>query len=297
MRFTTDEMSTPTQDDKANAHLLGKRNKGIASSSQTHAYQRKTPLNKPQDKSLNASGTKEHSASEHAVNPPYDSASTEAPLTDFLQRQTQHRAESAEAFQQDTTNEPTRRELLEEQVKLQRQVRGIKNHVMRVQQGLLICQFLNVLIAGALVAIAAFLYLRSDKGTPIAEIREPPANWVQENKKINEEWSAETVPREKTEVTPDHVFIISGFMKRARELRIRESDDLFARQDKKAKYLNLLVDLSKKGEKFAAQREPRKACEMLTKVAKYAKGNQEPNNETPEQQELLREIDEFCRFR
>ena len=246
---------------------------------------------------MNVSGTEGQSTSDCVVNPRSGSAPTEAQLADFLQRQTQHRTESAEAFQQDATSEPSMRELLEEQVKLQRQVRGVKNHVIRVQQGLLICQFLNVLIAGALVAIAVFLYLRSGNSNPIAGMSEPQANWGQENKKLNSEWSTQAEKIENSEITGDHVFIISGFINRARELRIRQSDDLFARQDKNAKYLNLLIDLSEKGEEFAAQREPRKACEMLTKVAKYAKGTQSPNNDTQEQQELLREISAFCRLR
>ena len=54
------------------------------------------------------------------------------------------------------------RDLLEEQVKLQRQVRGIKNHLVRVQQGVLICQFLCVLMAGSLVALVSFVYFRPE---------------------------------------------------------------------------------------------------------------------------------------
>lgn len=256
-------------------------------------------MNKPQDKPFNLSGTdisgtEGQSASDCIVNPPSSSTPTEAPLADFLQRQTQHLTESAEAFQQDTTSEPSMRELLEEQVKLQRQVRGIKNHVMRVQQGMMICQFLNVLIAGALVAIAAFLYLRSGNANLITEMRKPSAEWVQENEKRNSEWATEAGQMETSEITSDHIFIISGFMERARELKIRPTDNLESRREKKAMYVKLLVDLSQKGEEFAAQREPRKACDMLVKVAKYAKGNLSVNNDTQEQQELVREIRKFC---
>ena len=261
-------------------------------------------MNKPQDKPLNLSGTnfsgtdisktEGQSKSDCVVNPPSSSAPSEAPLADFLQRQTQHRTESAEAFQQDTTSEPSMRELLEEQVKLQRQVRGIKNHVMRVQQGMMICQFLNVLIAGALVAIAAFLYLRSGDANLITGMREPSAEWVQENEKRNSEWATEAGQMETSEITSDHRFIIRGFMELARELKIRPNDNLELRQEKKAFYVNLLLDLSKKGEEFADQREPQEACEMLVKVAKYAKGNQSFDNDTQEQQELLREIRKFC---
>ncbi len=253
-------------------------------------------MNKPQEKPLQISGKKGQLEPDSVGNPPSGSAHTDAPLDAFLQEQSQHRTKSAEAFQQDATSEPSMRELLEEQVKLQRQVRGVKNHVMRVQQGLLICQFLNVLIAGALVAIAAFLYLQPDNAKPIAGMREPPANRNQENEKLKLGWPTEAAQIKNPELTPDHRFIISGFMQRARELKTRESDDLFARQDKQAKYLNLLIDLSKKGEEFAAQREPRQACEMLTKVAKYAKGNQSANNDTVEQQELRREIYKFLNF-
>lgn len=257
----------------------------------------KQPLNKSQDTPQKISGTECQSAPKTAVNPVPDSAPTEAPLADFLQRQTQHRTSSAEAFQQDATSEPSRRELLEEQVKLQRQVRGIKNHVMRVQQGLMICQFLNVLIAGTLVAIAAFLYLRSGNANLITEMREPSAEWLQENEKLDSAWPTEAGQIENPEITSDHKFIMSEFMRRARELRIEPSDNLFARREKKALYLNLLVDLSVKGEEFAAQRQPQKACEMLIKLAKYAKGSQSVDNNTQEQQELESEIHKFCLFR
>ena len=70
-------------------------------------------------------------------------------------------------------------------------MRGIKNQVMRVQQGMMICQFLNVLIAGGLVAIAAFLYLRSGDANLITGMREPSAEWRQENEKRNSEWATE----------------------------------------------------------------------------------------------------------
>ncbi len=186
------------------------------------------------------------------------------------------------------------RELLEEQVKLQRQVRGIKNHVMRVQQGMMICQFLNVLIAGALVAIAAFLYLRSGNANLITGMREPSAEWLQENEKRNSEWAPEAGQMETSEITSNHRFIITGFMERARELKTRPTDNLGLRQEKKALYVNLLVDLSEKGEEYADQREPQEACDMLAKVAKYAKGNMSFDNDTQEQQELSREIRKFC---
>ncbi|MGI9466363.1 MAG: hypothetical protein ACR2OA_04505 [Rubripirellula sp.] len=253
-------------------------------------------MNKSQDKALNISGTKFQSASEVNTNPPLGSAPTATPLGDFLQRQTQHRAESAEAFQQDATSEPSMRELFEEQVKLQRQVRGIKNHVVRVQQGLLICQFLNVLIAGALVAIAAFLYLRPGNATPLAEMRESSEAWLQENEKFNREWPNQTGQTESLGVTPEEISIISNFLNRARTVKIRFSDDAFVRRDKKTDYLRLLVDLSTIGEEFAAQRNSREACEMLIKVAKYAKGNQSDQNDTPEQEALFREINKFCRM-
>jgi hypothetical protein len=254
-------------------------------------------LNKPQDTPQTKPGIECQTAPEIAVNQPPNPKTanpTEAPLADFLQRQTQHRTESAEAFEQDATSEPSMRELLQEQVKLQRQVHGIKNHVMRVQQGLMICQLLNVLIAGTMIAVAAFLYLRPGKANLITEMREPSAELLQENEKLNSAWATEAGQIEDPEITPDHIFIISEFMQRARELKLTPTDTPITRQQKKALYVNLLVDLSEKGEEFAAQREPQKVCEMLVKVAKYAKGNLSFNNDTQEQQELVREIHKFC---
>ena len=41
---------------------------------------------------------------------------------------------------------------------LQRQVRKIVNRLVRLQQGLLICRFLSVLVAGSLIALVSFVY-------------------------------------------------------------------------------------------------------------------------------------------
>ena len=251
-------------------------------------------MNKPQDTPINVPITAGEPESEIVGSPTSGPSPTEAPLADFLQRQTQHRIESAEAFEQDSTSEPSMRELLEEQLKLQRQVRGIRNHVKGVQQGLLICQFLNVLIAGALVAIAAFLYSRPDDAKPFlgmsnsAEVLQPEAG------EINSEWPKETVGEEQNRAKPEQMLIIRTFLSRAKALKIGTRDLPDTRSDKKAGYIRLLVDLQQKGEEFAAQHESRELCEMLVKIAKYAEGNQAHDNETLEQHELYEEIRKFC---
>ncbi|MDE0862741.1 MAG: hypothetical protein OSA98_03070 [Rubripirellula sp.] len=87
-----------------------------------------------------------------------EQATAEPALPNFLQGQLDRRAESVEAFNKDATEEPSMRDLLEEQVKLLRQVRGLKDRMVRVQQGLLVSQFLSVLVAGGIVALASFFY-------------------------------------------------------------------------------------------------------------------------------------------
>lgn len=186
------------------------------------------------------------------------------------------------------------RELLEEQLKLQRQVRGIRNHVKGVQQGLLICQFLNVLIAGALVAIAAFLYSRPDEAKPFLGMSNSAEVLQQEAGEINSEWPKETVGEEQNRAKPEQMLIIRTFLSRAKALKIGTRDLPDTRSDKKAGYIRLLVDLQQKGEEFAAQHESRELCEMLVKIAKYAEGNQAHDNETLEQHELYEEIRKFC---
>ncbi|MGB0759517.1 MAG: hypothetical protein ACPGPS_08265, partial [Rubripirellula sp.] len=239
-------------------------------------------MNKPQDTPIKVPITAGEPESEIVGSPTSGPSPTEAPLADFLQRQTQQRIESARAFEQDSTSEPSMRELLEEQLKLQRQVRGIRNHVKGVQQGLLICQFLNVLIAGALVAIAAFLYSRPDDAKPFlgmsnsAEVLQPEAG------EITSEWPKETGPGEQNTAKPEQMLIIRTFLSRAKALKIGTRDLPDTRSDKKAGYIRLLVDLQQKGEEFAAQHESRELCEMLVKIAKYAEGNQADHNETLE---------------
>lgn len=251
-------------------------------------------MNKQQDKTLETSGAESRPASDLAVNPPSGSTPTGAPLADFLQRQTQHRVESAKAFEQNKTSEPSMREMLEEQVKLQRQVRSIKNHVLRVQQGLLICQILNVLIAGALVAIAAFLYLRPEDATPWSTMPESSKAWLQANEKKQSEWPIESDKTEKPNISTDQIFMISNFMNRAKRLKLDVTDVPSKRSEKKAGYIRLLVDLSEKGEELATQHASTELCEILIKVAKYAKGTQSYEQDTQEQLDLYREINKFC---
>ena len=198
---------------------------------------------------MNVSGTEGQSTSDCVVNPRSGSAPTEAQLADFLQRQTKHRTESAEAFQQDATSEPSMRELLEEQVKLQRQVRGVKNHVIRVQQGLLICQFLNVLIAGALVAIAVFLYLRSGNSNPIAGVSEPQANWGQENKKLKKSGPVAA----KQEVISSEELSIDDWTLVIEQLKLEDNKELRGLVDQKKSKLSkgCVVLLSEANEKVA----------------------------------------------
>ena len=116
------------------------------------------------------------------------------------------------------------RELLEEQLKLQRQVRSIRNHVKGVQQGLLICQFLNVLIAGALVAIAAFLYSRPDDAKPFLGMSNSAEVLQQEAGEINSEWPKETVGEEQNRAKPEQMLIIRTFLSRAKALKIGTRD-------------------------------------------------------------------------
>ncbi|MAI73345.1 MAG: hypothetical protein CMM01_20915 [Rhodopirellula sp.] len=279
-------------------------------------------MNKPEDKSLEIAATESSAettvptetdgpagtdgpavkgsavplAPEMATNQRSVSATTPAHLAEFLQQQMQHRLESAEAFQQDTASEPSIRELLEEQLKLQRQVRGIKNHVVRVQQGLLICQFLSVLIAGVLVAIGAFIYLRPSHADRFSGIGESPEAWTQEDEKLNSEWPTEVGLRAGPQVTPDQISMLSNFLRRAREFKADITDQPSVRREKRAGYISLLVDLSKKAEEFANQHQTSELCEMLIKVAKYAKTNQTYENDTQEQKDLYREINNFCRI-
>lgn len=250
-------------------------------------------MNTPQEKPSQIYEADGQSAPELPASPP-SSEPTDTTLADFLQRQTQHRIESAEAFEQDNTSEPSMRELLEEQVKLQRQIRGTKNQLTRMQQSLMICQFLNVLIAGTLVAIAAFVYLQPDVANAVPGARESTGAWLQGDGTQPSQLPPRT--GQTPTASPEQVLMIRNFLGRAMNTRVSPQDGPLEKREKQSSYISLLVDLSEKAEELAPQNGTKEVCEILVKLAKYAKGNQSYENNTVEQMELRKEILRFCRM-
>jgi hypothetical protein len=80
-------------------------------------------------------GAQSYSESVPPSTSPTSSAVDPVSLSNFLQRQADQHAESASAFHQDTTEEPSMRNLLDKTVKLQRQVGRMNNRLVRLQQG------------------------------------------------------------------------------------------------------------------------------------------------------------------
>lgn len=251
-------------------------------------------MNESQDTTQKKTEVENQSAPASALN----TAPCEDGFTNFLQQQTQRRTESAEAFQQDTTAEPSMRDLLEEQVKMQRQIRSIKNHLVRVQQGLLVCQFLSVLVAGSLVAIASFVYFRPNQASTslgMRDHREPLEQRIPGSKQLKSQWPAARAQADTYAIADTQRHMIFVFFQRAKRIKLSGKDDAETRLTKQSNYISLLSDLSAKGEELAEQHARREVCEMLIKVAKYAKENQSFGAETQEQLELEKDIAKFCK--
>lgn len=82
-------------------------------------------------------------------------------------------------------------------------------------------------------------------------------------KNANSQLATESGVIERHEVTPDQVCMISNFQSRARDLRVAPKDQPSMRREKQAKYLNLLVDLSEKGDEFADRGALAALCEII----------------------------------
>jgi hypothetical protein len=224
------------------------------------------------------------------------SATNAASLSSFLQKQVDHRTDSASAFQEDTTAEPSMRDLLEEQVKLQRQVRGIKNHLVRVQQGVLICQFLCVLMAGSLVALVSFVYFRSEntRDAVRSTLGERLGQQGTEANPQQSQWPAQVGEVETPAIQPQHQRLSFDFYFRASDLRLNLLDTKEGRMTKQESYIRLLANLTQAGEKLAEENAPQEVNQMLVKVASYAKVQQSYEKDSLETLRLRHQITFFC---
>ena len=240
-----------------------------------------------------------------------DKSPTEAALSDFLQAQMDQRAESAKAFQADATEEPSMRDLLEEQVKLQQQVRGLKHRLIRVQQGLLVSQFLTVLIAGGLVALVSFFYFKPDDAGRLIGRSEFGGFSEQQAMPSSQAGNqgatvpgatvpgatvpGATVPGATANdvIDPKYQRMILDFFNRANGLRANQANTAEVRMYLQERYIALLGDLSATGEQLAEENAPREVGQMLMKIASYAKEMQSYDQDSPEATMLAKEIARF----
>ena len=188
------------------------------------------------------------------------------------------------------------RDLLEEQVKLQRQVRGIKNHLVRVQQGVMICQILCVLVAGSLVALVSFVYFQPGDTAEVSRssTEERSVQPTVQQGQTQRQWGVQAGHAEKHAIEPRHQQLIFDFLSRTHNLKpdLRETEE--QRMLKLESYIKLLSDLSLAGEKLAQENAPRKVNQMLTNVARYAEKLQSNEKESLEMLRLRQQILIFC---
>ena len=242
-------------------------------------------------------GAQSYSESVPPSTSPTSSTVDPVSLSNFLQRQADQHAESANAFHQNTTEEPSIRNLLDEIVKLQRQVLRIKNRLVRLQQGLLICQFLSVLVAGSLVALVSFFYFQPRNASQLLGIRDgrgPSQELILEYDQLESQWPESTSKEAEDQVTASHRTMIFEFVQRADRVKRKVMDTQSTRQTKQEIYIELLGDLTLAAEDLTSQHACQETCEMLIKVANFAKQNHSYGQPSRELLQLRKEITKFC---
>ena len=213
-------------------------------------------------------------------------------LTSFLKKQVEHRADSAKAFANDLTTEPDLRILLEEQIKLQRQVRGIRSNLIQIKQGLFVCQFLSVMTTGTLVALVCFAYFRPGVGfeSSLSAIGNgPTTSTIQSGQRqlTKEE-------KEQKQRYQQLIFQLFTEAKKTVDKSVNTGMNVEGFLGGREAYVRLLTTFGETGEKLAEENAPREVNEILSKVVIYTEKLYAEGDETIETEELQREILAFC---